>query len=234
LSKRGRDLFELLALRQGGAPPRRARRSRSNDFEPGPRQPGWLARLWTGLGGRRRGKAKASKRAPPALVSLPGTWLVALLCVALGGGFALGRGTAAAAGSDDLRAEAPTKMRVPGRLVPRAGPSDLDLHQEVETLSPYYLIVLNYPDAQRDAASELAEYLRAHDLKTARLRSEEFKNGDPAWSVVVYLESPAEKDGVVDRIRNVPLPAFDQDGKLAARIAREFKLVDRSRLDPSR
>ena len=239
MSKRGRDLFELLEMRQsGGSSSRgRKRKRRPRDTERGRRAGAWFSALVGSLGSGAGGKpgkstksrktarpSKSGKRkepkSGPAPLSIPGTWLVALLLLALGGGFLLGRTTAGAKGSDELRTGNKTAKLMPGRLTPKGGSSDLGLQNEVETLSQYCYLMLVYRDSQRAQASQMAEYLRDHGLETARIRpGSNKKTGSPIWVVVVYV---LDKDrSYVDEIKAVPPPAFDTE-KFVARQARDF------------
>ena len=247
MTKRGRDLFELLELRQrGGQPRKRPSSSRGSDFADRARQ--WVdgaAATFDRLRSRkakpsqrkkkadkpqRQRKQRPSKESQPAMVSIPGLWLAAMLLVALGSGFLVGRGTASAAsieGQEELRAGVPrTELKEPSLLedrTSRVGSSDLGLQKDVETLSPFFYVVLNYPESEGNKATQLAEYLRTHGLDTARIRTfPSSTSGLPLWVVVVYVADREDQDGYRERLLSVPPPQFER--RLAPRLRQRLTL----------
>lgn len=247
MRKRGRDLFELLELRQRGTPPR-PRQSSSSGAEFATRAKAWFEGAVASVRSRRpgqskrKGKAKTKPRqqkkkadsAPPGTLPISGMWLAVMLLVALGAGFMLGRGTQLAAwsgGQETLRTSAPTPQpQQPGllaELTSRRGSTDIGLQDDVETLSPYFYVVLNYPKSKGDRATQLAQHLRQNGLERARIRLfPRGTDGQPLWSVVVYVPEQAkqaERESVVDLIRNVPPPAFEP--QFAPRLRQRFKLI---------
>lgn len=247
MRKRGRDLFELLELRQRGTPPRK-RQSSSRGSEFATRTKAWVEGAVASL--RRRmpgqskpkGKAKAKPRqqkkkaggAPPGTLPISGMWLAVMLLVALVAGFMLGRGTqliSSSGGQETLRTSVPIPQpQQPGLLAERTsrrGSTDIGLENDVETLSPYFYVVLNYPKSKGDRATQLAQHLRQHGLEKARIRYfPRGTDGQPLWSVVVYVPEQAkqaERESVVDLIRSVPPPTFEP--QFASRLRQGFKLI---------
>ena len=255
MTKRGRDLFELLELRKHGTPARPQKSApRAPEFVR--RAGSWFDGLVASLGRRLPGggkrkpvtqlktkskpkpkpKAKKAKqkKAPAATIQISVPWLAAMLVVAVGAGFMLGRGSDLAAWTDrqeQLRVSAPKpELREPrllGERSARQGSTDLGLQADVETLSPYFYVVLNYPESEGDRATQLAEHLRGHGLEQARIRYfPKGSDGRPLWSVVVYVPeqaSQAEREGVVELLRTVPAPAFER--QLSPRQSQPFKLM---------
>lgn len=235
MTKRGRDLFELLEMRlDGGASPRSRRQKKRPSERRQLRIGAWLSSLLRSRG-RQRSASKPRRRKSAERTRLPlsvsGTWLAVLLLLALGGGFLLGRMTAGVAGPDELRTSKKVEKLEPGPLPAGRGSSDLGLQEEVATLSGHLLLVWKYPGDQRDQASALGEHLRAYGIDTARLRlATSTKTSENLWAVVVYVLDKDAADDYIERIKAVPPPASDETGWFARRLALPFKLIP---LNPS-
>ena len=232
LARRGRDLFELLEARRAitGTKPGKKRRRRSSSS-------GWADRFRVVLSailalGERRPRRRISGGMRHPGIKLSGAWLTAMLVMALGLGFLLGRGMSGVQAAEQKlvlpATNGPAAERpglLPGMDTPRNSAPDLSLQKEVETLSKYFYVVLPYPDSERDRASQLAYYLRQHGFEDyARIKLfPSSREGFFLWAVLVYVPDPAQGPGLVQQLKTVPPPDFEP--RFAQRVAGSMDLT---------
>lgn len=215
MARKGKDLFELLQVRQrmlehGGAPRGRVRRTAS----PLAAATGWLRqavedvgeRLGRGLGRRRHKGGRG----------FSGLALLAVVLASFTAGILVGKLLVAGGAPErDLRAAGRPATHAgvdrPQWLPPPSSfePPDLSREKEVETLSDYLYLVLDFPAAERARASRLAYHLRRHGLETARIHLFPTREeGVHRWATIVFVPEWSRREEVLARLKAVPAPDF--------------------------
>ncbi|MEZ5962679.1 MAG: hypothetical protein R3F56_02420 [Planctomycetota bacterium] len=217
MSKRSKDLFHLLEQREREV---REVGETSSSRRPPARTPGTVAdrlRQWLGTATPPQGRGRrAPASAPPAVPYGLVLAAVALLC--LGTGFALGRflprGPDAATlnaqntNAQNTNARNDERLRpgpvAPASQNPATGPvgDELSAEKEEEVLSNRFYYLLSSP--ARSEAAQVASYLRAHGVGTARIRKFDEKGG--VWTVFAYANEESPGPRLYEAIKAVPPP----------------------------
>lgn len=212
--KRKKDLFHVLEQREhevrtgvaeSSAPRKQATRQ-------GSKSPGSVAdrlRNWVGaVQGQTRGRRAGASASAPAVAPY-GLILAALALVCLGTGFVLGRflprtGESAtlAARGEDPRRPGPVAPAAPATSSPAAG--ELPAEKEEEILSNLWFQTLLFPAPQRAEAAQVATFLRASGVETARLRKFQTKSKRDVWVVLAYALSHQTAPTVLAQLEAVP------------------------------
>lgn len=211
MARRVKDLFAVLAERQGERERPREVQSPNRKPNPGESIGRWFRNTVKSL----RPQAEATpapapsrrrRSTPPVTVdsgglSMPGWLLAAMLVAALGCGFLVGRFVRPNADTERLAAkksgvaEKPSVFRGPGAA------GFLDAAAETAEVHKLYFVVKVFPPKERAAASELAQGLRARGLHTTRIKPL-YKDGSLfCWATLCYVPSFAEEKPTLQALR---------------------------------